>query len=589
MSDVFISYSHENRETARQFAQALQSEGLSVWWDDAVRSGEAFDEKIEQALRGAKAVVVLWSKQSVASRWVRAEATLADRNKTLIPAMIEPCERPIMFELTQTVDLCGWRGATHDPVWRAFLAEVLRFVAAGVSDAKLEPAEPPSQARPSSAPARPAILVLPFVNMSGDAEQEYFSDGVSEDIITDLGRVAALTVVSRNAAFALKGKTVAAAQLGREHHVSHILEGSVRKSGARVRITAQLVAAASDAQVWAERFDRTLDDIFAIQDEISQAIVAALKVKLAPDERRAIEHRATSNGEAYELFVMARAFSRTGSQRVQPLIERLCRRAVELDPEFARAWAQMAFAQAEMSQRRAPGYALDSGLAAAERAVALDPNLAEANAALGEVIGRSDVFDLTNGMPHAEAALRLDPDCYEANLYIGYLHLAERNFEAAVRFFDKAAALDPLACRPAGMVVQAYQALGDRDQTLAASRRCLARCERILAVEPDHGEALGFFVSALADLGQADRARQWANWAVLFDPDNLRLRYNLACAMATLRDADAAVDLLEAVVVEVSAGWIAWMGQDNSLDPIREHPRFTALMAKARARVAADA
>ena len=249
----------------------------------------------------------------------------------------------------------------------------------------------------------------------------------------------------------------------------------------------------------------------------------------------------------------------------------------------------MAFAQAEMSQRRAPGYALDSGLAAAERAVALDPNLAEANAALGEVIGRSDVFDLTNGMPHAEAALRLDPDCYEANLYIGYLHLAERNFEAAVRFFDKAAALDPLACRPAGMVVQAYQALGDRDQTLAASRRCLARCERILAVEPDHGEALGFFVSALADLGQADRARQWANWAVLFDPDNLRLRYNLACAMATLRDADAAVDLLEAVVVEVSAGWIAWMGQDNSLDPIREHPRFTALMAKARARVAADA
>lgn len=588
MSDVFISYSHENRETARRFAQALQSEGLSVWWDDAVRSGEAFDEKIEQALRGAKAVVVLWSKPSVASRWVRAEATLADRNKTLVPAMIEPCERPIIFELTHTVDLSHWRGAPQDPAWRAFLADVLRLVAVGAADARLDtaPAAPPSQT-PASAAARPAILVLPFVNMSGDAEQEYFSDGVSEDIITDLGRVAALSVVSRNAAFALKGKTVAAAQLGREHHVSHILEGSVRKSGARVRITAQLVEAASDAQVWAERFDRTLDDIFAIQDEISQAIVAALKVTLAPDERRAIEHRATSNGEAYELFVIARAFSRTGSQRMSPLIERLCRRAVELDPNFAKAWAQMALAQAEMSQRRAPGYVSDSGRAAAERAVALDPGLAEAHAALGEVIGRSDVFDLAAGLGHAETALRLDPDCYEANLYIGYLHLAERRFEAAVQYLEKAAALDPIACRPAGMVIQAYDALGDRAQSLAASRRCLARCERVLAVEPDHGEALGFFVSALADLGQADRAREWARRAVLFDPDNMRLRYNLACAMATLRDADAAVDLLDAVVDQVSAGWVDWMGKDNSLDPIRDHPRFEALMRRAKVRASA--
>jgi adenylate cyclase len=592
MSDVFISYSHENRSTARLYAQALEGQGLSVWWDDALRSGEAFDEKIEQALRAAKAVVVLWSKHSVASRWVRAEATQADRNRTLVPVMIEPCERPIMFELTHTTDLGHWSGALNDAAWLGFLADVQRCVAARVT-----PAQPMSAAAPAvaesgpagSSPARPAILILPFVNMSGDVEQEYFSDGVTEDIITDLGRVSALSVISRNAAFALKGKTVAAAQLGREHRVSHILEGSIRKSGNRVRITAQLVEAATDAQVWAERFDRTLDDIFAIQDEISQAIVAALKVRLAPEEKRAIEHRATSNGEAYELFVMAREFSRSGSQRVQPLIVRLCERAVELDPGFARAWAQMAFALAELHQRNLGGAPGETGRAAAERAIALDPDMAEAHAAMSEVLGRTAGVDVLAGLPYAEAALRIDPDCYEANLFIGYLYLGERRFEDAVRVYEKAGVLDLRAVRPLGMVCQAYKGLGDVDGGRDAARRTITRCEAVLALEPDHSEAIGFMVCALANLGEGARAIEWARRALLFDPDNGRLHYNLACALAELGDVDAAVDLLERVAPTVNAAWLAWIERDNSLDPIRAAPRFIAFLEAAlRARTPAS-
>ena len=179
--------------------------------------------------------------------------------------------------------------------------------------------------------------------------------GVSEDIITDLGRVSALSVVSRNTAFSFKGKTLAAADLAHDLGITHILEGSVRKSGDRVRITAQMFDAASDAQVWAERFDRTLDDIFDIQDEISQAIVAALKVKLAPEEKRAIAKHDTNNSEAYELYLMARQFTRSGSERMKPLIVRICKKVVELDPKFARAWALMAMAEAEMAQRLVPG------------------------------------------------------------------------------------------------------------------------------------------------------------------------------------------------------------------------------------------
>ena len=191
--------------------------------------------------------------------------------------------------------------------------------------------------------------------MSGDPEQEYFSDGVTEDIITDLARVSALSVASRNSAFSYKGKTVVPAQLAQALKVTHVMEGSVRKSGNRVRITAQLLEAATDTQVWAERYDRTLDDIFAIQDEISKSIVTALKVKLLPAEKAAIEQRSTTNSEAYELFLMARGFQRKGSERLKPVILRICRRVVELDPGFAKGWALMSLAEAELSQRGVAG------------------------------------------------------------------------------------------------------------------------------------------------------------------------------------------------------------------------------------------
>ncbi|HEY2179677.1 MAG TPA: TIR domain-containing protein [Caulobacteraceae bacterium] len=577
MSDIFLSYARDDQATARLYAEALEAEGFSVWWDAALRSGETWDEVIEAALKGARAVVVLWSPRSVASRWVRAEATLADRAKTLVPVMIEACDLPIVFEMTQTARLEQWSGDIRDPAWSNFLADLRRLAGAGAAPA------PPVKSGPAK-DGRPTILVLPFVNMSGDPEQEYFSDGVSEDIITDLGKVAALAVVSRNTAFSYKGKTVAAARLARDLGVSHILEGSVRRSGQRVRITAQLLEAASDSQLWAERFDRTLDDIFAIQDEISEAIVGALKVKLAPAERRAIENRPTTHSEAYELYLLVRQFSRTGSERIKPLIVRLCQRIVELDPGFALAWAQLSLAESDLGQRGVAGYSAEHAAEAARRAVALAPDLAEAHAALAEALGRGRALDLKAGQASIETALALDPDCYEARLYAGYLYLGLGKYAEAIIHLERAVDLDPTAYRAAGMVVQAYQAIGDEVNAKAASRRAMARCERILAIEPDHSGALGFLTSALADQGEADRARQWARWAVLFDPDNPRLHYNLACALAKLKDADRACELLEGVVDQITGGWLGWIEADTDLDPIRGHPRFVALMARAKAR-----
>jgi adenylate cyclase len=425
MADVFLSYARQDADVARRFAESFMAVGFSVWWDDALRSGETFDEAIELALREAKAVVVLWSPSSVVSRWIRAEATQVDRNRMLLPVMIGSFQRPIIFELTHTADFTQWRGSRDDRVWQNVVADVRRLV-----DAQAAPRGAPTSVHPAPArtgasrdspPTKPAVVILPFVNMSGDPEQEYFSDGVTEDIITDLARVSALTVASRNSALSFKGKTVAPAQLARVLNVTHVMEGSVRKSGNRVHITAQLLEASTDTQVWAERFDRTLDDIFAIQDEISKAIVTALKVKLMPAEKQALEQRSTTNSEAYELFLVARGFQRKGSERLKPVIVRICRHVVEFDPGFAKGWALLPIAD---------GYSADSARTAAERAIAADPSAADGHAALAEALLRgSMVYD--EAVARALATVfRLDPNCNDAHLVAGSAGIVQRDYES---------------------------------------------------------------------------------------------------------------------------------------------------------------
>jgi adenylate cyclase len=183
-------------------------------------------------------------------------------------------------------------------------------------------------------------------------------------------------------------------------------------------------------------------------------------------------------------------------------------------------------------------------------------------------------------------AFRLDPDCYDAHLVAGSFGIVLRDYEKAITHFERAITIDPEAYWPAGMVSQAYDAVGDAAAAMAAHRRSLAQCERILTDEPDHGAALGFLVTSLASLGQADRARDWTRRALLFDPDNARLHYNLACAMAMLKDADMAVALMGPLIDRLGPGSLRWFQSDNSLDPIREHPKFVALAQRMARRLA---
>jgi adenylate cyclase len=432
-------------------------------------------------------------------------------------------------------------------------------------------------------PQRLAICVLPFANMSGDPEQEYFSDGVTEDIITDLSKVSALSVVSRNSAFTFKGKHTEIAQVARTLKVTHILEGSVRKAGNRVRITAQLIEAATDSHLWAERYDRDLNDIFALQDEISQAIVKALKLTLLPAEKKAIEQRSTTNPEAYKLFLMARHYNAMGNSRHRDIAIRLCKRAVEIDPTYARAWAMLALCQ---SNKRLVDAALgDTGWDAAERALALQPDLAEAHAAKGRILGDHGRYD--EAWVEHEAAMKLDPDSYEVNAPAARCLIGMRRNADAIVCLEKAAAAMENDFWALGMAIQCYEAVNDLEGAKSAARRELERVEKLIVVEPDHGLAIGWGVSALVALGEHERAREWTERAMLLDPDNINLLYNLACNMVSLRDFDMAIKLLSQVIPNAQRPNLTWFETDTSLDPIRGDARFKALVARAEARLAA--
>jgi len=430
---------------------------------------------------------------------------------------------------------------------------------------------------------RVSVCVLPFTNISGDPEQEYFSDGITEDIITDLSKVSALAVVSRNTSFTFKGKATDIKQIARQLKVSHVLEGSVRKQAQRVRITAQLIRADDDSHIWAERYDRDVSDIFALQDEISAAIVKALKLHLMPSEKKKIEARSTTNAGAYKYYLMARHFRATFNSRHYPLIVRLCQRAVEIDPNYARAWALMAVGRALLDLDGVKG---SNGMAEAERALSIDPDLAEGLAAKARVLYTLGRFD------EAEAAifraLDLEPDSYDVHATAGRIYIAMKRWDDAIRHLLRVADIAENDFWALGMAGTCYQAKGDLAGEKVVARRCLERVERTIAVEPDHGNALGFGVGVLVRLGEKDRAMEWADRALLLDPENRNLRYNMACAMALAGETDRALELLQVTFQEANLQGFEWFKHDKDLDSIRQDPRFIKMLADLATRLASD-
>jgi adenylate cyclase len=436
--------------------------------------------------------------------------------------------------------------------------------------------------RSSTLPDKPSIAVLPFANISGDPEQEYFSDGITEDIITDLSKISALEVVSRNTVFTFKGKAVDIGEIASRLKVGHVVEGSVRKAGGRVRITAELIDAGNDRHVWAERYDRELRDIFALQDEISQAIVAALKGKLLLEEKRAIETRSTQNPEAYQLYLLARYYHTQYGARTLKIAHRFCLRALEIDPNYARAWALAAWCETILYFF---GKHHESGLLAAERALSLDPTLAEAHAAKAQALhqlGRN-----VEAIAAHEESLRLEPESFDVRMSFAVTCMRLGRSKEAIEHYERAAQLVESEYSCLSLAAGCHRWLGRHEECESVARRALARVEREIAVRPDNGHAMTIGAIVLAYLGETERAKEWASRAMTIESEEEQNNYELACAFALANEVDRALDQLERYADEMPAERVNWVKRDGDLTRLHDHPRFQALVKRSEARLAA--
>ena len=575
MSHVFISYARADEPIASVIADSLREQGFDVWRDDELPAHRAYAEVIEERIKGAAAVVVLWSAEAAKSQWVRAEADTARTSLTLVQASIDGTIPPLPFNQVQCADLKGWDKKVDGPGWRKLLASV----------SELAGKQPKGGAAARHSSSAVSVCVLPFQNMSGDIEQEYFSDGISEDITTDLSKVSALEVIARNTAFTFKGQSVNVCEVARKLGVSHVLEGSVRKVADKVRITAQLIDGKSGGHVWAERFDRHLTDIFEIQDEISRSIVKALKLKLLPEEKKAIEKRGTQSPEAYNLYLLAKQYWVTGNhgdERREERVMRICGRAVEIDPYYADAWALLAIAQSSL--RYAFGRDVDDGFAAAHSAIAIDPTIAEAH--LPMVKRAQQRGNLEEAAREMQAAIRLGPESWEVNKEAGRYYLLQRDVPAATCHFEKAVELVEGDFHAWAMLSTCYMALGDRAKLRGAAKMMVSESQRAVAQDPSNGAALGILAGGYALLGEVERTREWIDRALLIDPDNLNMRYNFACVLSGhVGDKEAALKMLQSVIPRVGEYQIRVTETDTDFDAIRDDPRFQAMIAAAKKRL----
>ena len=425
---------------------------------------------------------------------------------------------------------------------------------------------------------KPSIAVLPFTNMSGDPEQEFFSDGISEDIITDLSKVSGLFVVGRNTSFTYKGKAVQLQDVAAELGVKFILEGSVRKAGQRVRVTGQLIDGATGGHLWADRYDRDLTDIFAIQDEITQTIVEQLKIKLLPKEKKAIEKSPTVNVEAYSFFLKGRQLFHHSTKSFLILARQMFAKAVELDPAYARAYAGIANCDSRLSGWYNLPIASWEILAITDKALSIDPNLAEAHAASGVALANSG--KRTEAAAAFERALVLDPNSFDANLSFARFCVTEGKLDRAITLFTRALEIQPEDSQPPLLMQIVLRSMGRLEEAERYARLGVKRAEETLRAYPESARPAQGAACALAALGEKEAAIAMMERALAIDPDDNNGRYNAACCYAQLGEIDRAIDVLEVWSNGVGGEQKNWFLEDADLDPIRTHARYPALLAK---------
>jgi TolB-like protein len=458
--------------------------------------------------------------------------------------------------------------------------------AATAAAAQVLPAAPAVPASPTAgttaaAEAPDSIAILPFVDMSPGRDQEYFCDGIAEEIINALCCIRDLRIASRTSSFQFKGRAADVREIGRTLGVGAVLEGSVRKAGERVRITAQLVSSANGYHLWSESFDRELCDVFAIQTEIAQKLVGALRVSLSKQERELIQRRGTSNGEAYDLYLRGQAYLRDGTDTAMDPAIGFFREAIRRDERFAQAHAGLANAQAikglwriGMSQAD-----FDEAFAASRRSLELEPRMPEA------YVARAMLLSLQDRSKEAdqdfEEAIRLNPASFDAHYMYARHCFQNGEFARAASLYEAAVRLRPDDYQALCLLQGALLKLGLTERHGEVALRAMQALERQLAIDPDDGRALQLGTVQAARLGMRDKTRELAERALKARPDAFSTYYNVACAYSVLGDIDDALEMLDRAVQQ-GRGNLEWIEKDPDFDPLRPDPRFKAIVNRLR-------
>jgi serine/threonine protein kinase/Flp pilus assembly protein TadD len=427
-----------------------------------------------------------------------------------------------------------------------------------------------------------SVAVLYFANLSGEKEDEYFRDGMTEDITTELTKIEELRLLPRSAVLAFRDQPLPASQIGRQLAAAYVLDGSLRRSGNRLRITAQLAETRTGHSIWAERYDRQLEDVFAIQDEIAQNIARALRVMLTEQERRAIEKVPTRDIQAYDYYLRGRGVFYELRRKSLEYARQMYARAIVIDPSYAAAYAGVAdccsflYMWFEASEDN-----LKEAKHASKRAVELEPDSAEAHASRGTAESLSRNFE--DAEREFEIAMRLNPKLYDTFYFYGRCVFAQGKLEKASALFRRASELDPGDFQSLNHLEMCLRALGRPKEARQATIEEVARVERYIQLHPKDARALYLGGGALLQLGDHERCMEWCARALALDPEENATVYNVACSYALMGEKDQALDLLS-TAVRNGFGHEDWIKNDPDFVSLRDHPRFRAMLEELAAR-----
>ena len=426
--------------------------------------------------------------------------------------------------------------------------------------------------------AEKSLAVLYFENLSGAKEDEYFRDGMTEDIITELSKIRDLQIFPRAAVMAYRDKPVTGPEVGRELNASYVLTGSLRRAGNRLRITTQLVQTRTGHSAWGERYDRELKDVFEVQDEIARSISQALRITLTPQEEKAIARKPTESAKAYDYYLRGRQFFHQFRRKAYDFARQMFARAIVIDPSYARAYAGVADCCSFLYMYwDSSSDNLEEADSASRKALELDPDLAEAHAARGLALALAKQPE--EARKEFETAIRLNPKLYEAYYFYARTAFQQGDLAKAAGLYEQACQANPDDYQAPSLLAPIYKSLGRHEEADSTRRQALRLAEKHSEVHPDDARALYLGAGILCQLGDRARSREWAARALAMDPEETATIYNVACVYALLGETERAIDCLEKVLAH-GAFYKGWAAKDSDLDTLRDQPRFQALLVE---------